>query len=240
MPVPPDSTPRRRGRTWPLLAAALALGAAVGTVTGYAVQYHRPPTPLPPLAQQKLDSPKPLAPDDATTAKTINANRWHKTDDDLAAMLLPAPDGTKLLRSGYEGLDVFVAGFFQEPGGALADLAERKIRRVASAVWSDGHVVAEVRLLQFHDRAGADEYQADHASYMANAEYAGNQGVAIPGTAPGLGHVWVHSEPQGNVRIARALARKGDIVLDISYHDDRRRIAESDLIDLAKRQLERL
>ncbi|MFJ3882309.1 hypothetical protein ACIPW5_33300 [Streptomyces sp. NPDC090077] len=239
VPVP-TRAPRRRGRTALLIAAALALGAAAGTVTGYAVQYHRPPTALPPLAQQKLDTPKALAPDDATTAKSVNANRWHKTDGSLAELLLPAPDGAMIMGSGYEALDVFAADYFEEPGAALAELADDRFRRVASTVWADGHVVVEARLLQFRERAGAETYQQNQFSYMPEPNFAGNRGVAIPGMAPDLGHVWVHSKADGGVLGARALARRGDIVVDINYYDDRGKIAESDVIDLAKRQLERL
>lgn len=239
-PVPTRAATCHRGRTTLLIAAALVLGAVAGTATGYAVQYHRPPTALPPLAQQKLDTPKALAPDDATTAKSINANRWHKTDGDLVELLLTAPDGAKVLGSGYESLDVFAAGYFEEPGGALADLAEDQIRRIAVNVWSDGHVGVEVRLLQFRERAGAETYLHNHSSYMPELRYAGNRGVAIPGLAPDLGHVWVDSKPDGNVLGARALARRGDIVVDINYYDDRGRIAAGDVIDLAKKQLERL
>ncbi|WP_405979523.1 hypothetical protein [Streptomyces sp. NBC_00158] len=238
-PVPPRAAARRRGRTTLLIAAALVLGAVAGTATGYAVQYHRPPTALPPLAQQKLDTPKALAPDDATTARTVNANRWHKTDGDLVELLLPAPDGAKAEGAGYIPLDVFTVGYFQEPGGALADFAEEQIRRVASTSWTNGQVHVEVQLLQFRERAGAQEFQRGQSEYMPEADFAGNRGVSIPGVAPDLGHVWVDVKADG-VHGARALARRGDIVVDIHYYEDRGKIAEADVIDLAKKQLERL
>ncbi|MEV8534780.1 hypothetical protein [Streptomyces sp. NPDC051211] len=66
-----NEQPRRRrtGRTVALIAAAAVLGVLAGTVTGYAVQLDRAPTPLPPLAQQHLPAPKPVAADDATTPR---------------------------------------------------------------------------------------------------------------------------------------------------------------------------
>ncbi|UQX02218.1 hypothetical protein [Streptomyces sp. RerS4] len=245
---PDPARPSRRGRTTLLIAGALVLGALAGTVTGYAVQYHREPTPLPPLAQQKLVTPKPLAPDDGTTNKSINANRHHKTDDDLADLLVTAPDGAKVEGSGYEFLGFFAAHFFEDPQYAFPDLARNRIRRVASTEWTQGdggRVLVQVRLLQFNDRSGAEEYLLGQAQYMPEKKYAGNSGVAIPGLPGDLGHVWVDSQAREKpgyhpVRGARALARRGDIVLDIGYYDRRGKIAESDVMDLTKRQLERL
>lgn len=238
--------PRRRGRTTLLIASAVVLGVLAGTVTGYAIQYDREPTPLAPLAQAKVVTPKALAPDGGTTHKTINANRWHKTDDDLAKLLVEAPSGAKVESSGYESLDFFAAEFFEKPEYGLQAIVGDRVRRVASTVWSeDDRVFVEVRLLQFNDRSGAEGYQKDQSLYMPRATRAGNPGVEIPGLAGDLGHVWVDSEADEKpgyypIRGARAIARRGDIVLDIGYFNNRGKIAESDVIDLAKRQLERL
>ncbi|MFF4320536.1 hypothetical protein [Streptomyces sp. NPDC001568] len=238
---------RRRGRTTLLIAAALVLGALAGTVTGYAIQYHREPTPLPPLAQQKLDAPKPLAADGATTLKSINANRWHKTDDDLTKLLLEPPSGAKVEESpGYESLDFFAADY-ENPEGALRDFVTGGLRRVALTSWSTNdryHVT--VRLIQFGDREGADEYQKGYSAGMPSAKRAGNPGVSVPGVPDDLGHAWVDSKARQEpgyepYRSSRALVRRGDVVLEIFYDDNRGgNIAESNVIDLAKRQLERL
>ncbi|MFD0270159.1 hypothetical protein ACFVGY_26915 [Streptomyces sp. NPDC127106] len=243
LPVPGG---RRRGRgTALLIAGGAALGILAGTVTGYAVQYGRPPTPLPPLAQQKLDTPKALAPEAGTTRETINANRRHKTDGDLSKLLVETPGGAKAIGTGYESLDVFSVGF-KEPDKALRGFAEEGVRRIAATAWSQGdRVLVEVRLIQFRDRAGADVYQQVQAELMPQEEYAGNPGVAIPGVPAELGHVWVDSKAQEKrgyhpLRGARAIARRGDIVMEIDYIDNRGQVAESEVIDLAKRQLERL
>ncbi|MFF3016380.1 hypothetical protein [Streptomyces sp. NPDC057939] len=238
---------RRRGRATLLIAAALVLGTLAGTVTGYAIQYHREPTPLPPLAQQELDTPKPLAADAATTLKSINANRWHKSDDDLRTLLLEPPAGAKLLTPpSFESLD-FHAADYENPEEVLRDLVGVGLRRVALTSWSTNdryHV--QIRLMQFRDFAGADEHQKQQASYMPGAKYAGNPGVAIPGVPDDLGHVWVDSKPMQKAgyepfRSSRAVVRRGDVVLEIFYNDNRGgKIAESDVIDLAERQLERL
>lgn len=236
---------RRRGRTALLIAAALALGTLAGTATGYAIQYDRDPTPLPPLAQQNLPAPKALAPDDSTTHKSINANRWHKTDDDLTKLLLEVPAGAKAEDSGYDSLDSFATSF-ETPDGALRNLSKDGFRRLATTVWTQGDVHVEVRLVQFHDFSGANGYQRAQSGYMRFERNAGNDGVAIPGVPAELGHAWVASktyeEPgYAPIREGRAIVRRGDIVLDLFYIDTRGgRIAESDVIDLAKRQLERL
>ncbi|MFD7261864.1 hypothetical protein [Streptomyces sp. NPDC059874] len=235
---------RRRGRTTLLIAGAAVLGVLAGAVTGYAVQYHREPTALPPLAQQKLVTPKALAPDDATTNKTINANRWHKTDDDLSKLLIEAPSGAKAVGAGYDTLDSF-STTFERPDGALRGFANDGFRRIATTMWQDDRVLVEVRLIQFDDFSGADDYQKEQAGYMPEKKFAGNDGVAIPGISADLGHVWVNSETHEKpgyypVREARALVRRGDVVVDIFYYDNRGKIAEGDVIDLAKRQLERL
>ncbi|MFD9301580.1 hypothetical protein ACFWCB_02590 [Streptomyces sp. NPDC060048] len=246
--VAPAAAPRRRGsrRSVLLIAGAAVLGVLAGTITGYAVQYDREPTPLAPLAQQDLVSPKALAPDDATTNKTINANRWHKTDDDLTKLLIEAPGGAKVIdAAGYETLDSF-ATTFERPDVVASDLAHDDFRRVAASMWEENDRIAEVRLVQFNGFAGADEYQKDQASYMPQKKYAGNSGVAIPGVPAEIGHVWVHSELDEKpgyypVRQARAVVRRGDVVVQVFYNDKRGRdISESDVIDLAKRQLERL
>ncbi|MGW0364387.1 hypothetical protein [Streptomyces sp. NPDC002990] len=236
---------RRRGRTTFLIAGAAVLGVLAGTVTGYAVQYHREPTPLPPLAQPKLVTPKALAPDDGTTNKTVNANRWHKTDDDLGKLLIEAPAGAQSEGTGYDSLDLYSAEF-EEPGVVFRSLAVEGFRRAAVTMWTQGDRAVEVRLVQFNDFSGADDFQRSQSEYMPGKKYAGNDGVAIPGISGDLGHVWVfteaHEEPGYHpVRLARALARRGDIVLEISYYETRgKKISEGDVIDLAKRQLERL
>ncbi|MCX5198771.1 hypothetical protein OOK31_33635 [Streptomyces sp. NBC_00249] len=241
--VPPR--PRRRGRTALLIASALVLGTLAGTATGYAVQYHRAPTPLPPLAQQKLPAPKALAPDDGTTHKSVNANRWHATDGDLNELLVEPPAGAKVKDKGFDPLDSFAAGY-EEPAKMFRNLVDTHFRRAATKHWEQGDIEVEVQLVQFKDFSGADDFQGGQASYLPEEKYAGNEGVPIPGVNPQAGRVWVYSKPSElagylPIREARAVARRGDTVVLVFYGDRRARpIAEGDVIDLAKRQLERL
>ncbi|MFE3763442.1 hypothetical protein ACFXPI_16970 [Streptomyces sp. NPDC059104] len=242
--VPPRPA-RRRGRTTLLIAAALVLGALAGTATGYAIQYHREPTPLPPLAQRKLDAPKALAPDGATTLKTINANRWHKTDDDLTKLLVEAPSGAKSEGSGYDTLDSHATTFEQsEPN--FRDLVTSGFRRITTTAWEQGDVAVEVELIQFKDYAGAEDYRVGQSGYVSEEKFAGNGGATVPGIPAELGHLWVYSKTYEKpgfypVREARAVARRGDIVMLVYYLDKRGRgIAEGDVAEVAKRQWERL
>ncbi|WP_051902488.1 hypothetical protein [Streptomyces xanthophaeus] len=248
-PAPaPEPAARRRGRarTPLLIAAAAVLGVLAGTVTGYAVQYDRAPTPLPPLAQPKLDAPAPLALDETSSVRSVHANRWHKSDEDLSQLLIEAPAGARTSFSGYVSPDSFAADFFDHPGPGLRALVVDDIRRIASRRWEQGDSdFVDVTLLQFRARAGADNFQASQGSYMSEKGFAGNDGMGVPGIPGGAGHAWIDSEVSEEpgflpMRGARAVLRRGDIVIDIHYSNNRGKVDKDVLLDLAKRQMERL
>lgn len=235
---------RRRARTTLLIAAAAVLGALAGTATGYAVQYHREPTPLPPLARQNLVTPKALAPDDSTTIKTINANRWRVSDGDLVEILVKPPAGAKVFEAaGYVRLDAY-AEEYEQPGDAFGRLRDEGFRRAASVSWEEGDRLTRVQLLQFTGwRGGNAEAKSVVRSVPA---WAGNAGSGLPGLPPDAGHVWVYSKPttapgRNPVSQARAFVRRGDVFAEIFVYDRRGGVlSESALLDLAKRQLERM
>ncbi|MFF3652241.1 hypothetical protein ACFYXV_26805 [Streptomyces sp. NPDC002181] len=237
--------PRAGRRTVLLIAGAAVLGVLAGTVTGYAIQYHREPTPLPPLAQQKIDQPKPQAPNESTSSRSINANRWYKTDDDLVKTLIEAPSGVEVRNRGTESPDEFSADFYKEPGSGLDSQLRNDIRRIARLEWAqDDRNFVEVRLFQYKDRSGADSYQHAHR-YMSEKDHAGNAGKDLPGVPAEYGHLWVDSaqrETEGYLptKSARVVARRGDIVMDIKYMNNRGVIDEKDIVEIAKRQWERL
>ncbi|MER5933771.1 hypothetical protein [Streptomyces sp. NPDC002054] len=242
----PGRATRRVGRTVALIAAAAALGILAGTATGYAVQSGRAPTPLPPLAQQHLPAPKPVAADDATTEQTINANRRHRSDEDLTKALLPAPGGMQDAWSGYEPLEQFVTDFFERPAGMSGRLASDGLRRVALSRWSENEDRrVELRLIQFQDRAGAEDYRVSQSKYQPDDEYAGHDGVVVPGVSRDHGRVWIYpvkTKPGYHpLSRARAIVRRGDTVLDLWYADQRGKpITEKTVMSLVERQLERL
>lgn len=240
------TTPRRRGRrTVLLIAAAAVLGVLAGTVTGYAIQYDREPTPLVPLAQQMPEAPKPAAPNDSTTLRSINANRWVKTDDDLTKLLMDAPKGAESVVSGQESVDEFAADYYKNPDRGLAHQVGMDVRRITSLSWSKGdrdHFV--VRLLQYRDRSGADKERTSHG-YLMDADYAGNRGKDVPGIPANFGHMWIDSKSRQTpgyqpTRSAMVIARRGDIVMEIKYVNNRGDVDEDLLVEVTKRQWERL
>lgn len=243
-----DARPRRRrGRTTLLIAAAAVLGVGAGVATGYGVQYQRPPTPLAPLAQQGLATPKPIKADDSTTYRSINANRWDKSDDDLTKMLLEAPQGAAQVSRGLEPVGDWAADWFNEPGRGFHSINADAIRRVGVTRWQEGERVSVViTLLQFRDREGAEQYAKEQSGYMpSEKEGAGNLGVALPDGLKGTGRAWVFSKPHEKagympVHEARAIARVGNIAVFMDYFDNTGAISEKDVVDLAKRQVEQL
>ncbi|MBT2457923.1 hypothetical protein [Streptomyces sp. ISL-86] len=241
-----QTAPRRhRGRTPLLIAGAAVLGVLAGTVTGYAIQYDREPTPLPPLAQQRMAMPLPVAANEGTSRRSVNANRWDKADEDLVKKLLEAPDGAKDATSGYESADEFAAYFYEHPRGGFPGLISDGVRRIATASWQQGeHDFVEIRLLQFQERSGAESNYKAPFGYMATDKYAGNSGFTLPGVPADFGHGWLFkvSEKPGYVplRTSRAIVRRGDIVMDVELTNNRGDLSEREIIDLAKRQMERL
>ncbi|MER7764486.1 hypothetical protein [Streptomyces sp. NPDC097619] len=239
--------PRPRGRTTALILAAALLGTLAGTATGYAVQYDRAPTPLPPLAQQVLPDPKVRAAGPATTVRSLNANRWHRTDGDLTPLLVKPPRGARVtLSAGYQELDGYAADFFDYPASMVEKLLGAGFRRSSAVEWSENdRTVTTVRLIQFRDWEGAEHFEDDQAAYMSDEEHAGNLGGDVPGVGAENGRLWIYSEADREAgylptRQARAIARRGDLVMDIWVWDNRGTISERALRALAKKQLERL
>ncbi|MDX2818239.1 hypothetical protein PV410_37840 [Streptomyces sp. PA03-5A] len=247
---PPVRPPRRRGRTTLLIACAAVLGVLAGAGAGYQIQYDRPETPLPPLAQPKLPQPKGAAP----AAKPLAAaeDTLPKYDGDLRKLLVKKPKGAKDL-DGTFGEDHWLslydyADTYEEPDSMFSELNSNDFRRAAVSIWRTGgyatSVTTEVHLIQFRDEADTytDEMLAGQQGYMAGKKYAGNKGTAIPGAFDG--RAWVYSKPWTKagylpIYTARALARKGTVMMDIWVHSDRP-IKKSTIMSLAERQWERL
>lgn len=249
--LPAARPPRRRGRTTLLVLAAAVLGVAAGAGTGYTIQYDRPETPLPPLAQRALVQPKGAAP--AAKPLTAAEDTLVTYDGDLRKLLLKRPKGAKDWVGGAPGQDQWFSLYdyaetFERPNNAFTNFNSNGFRRIAIAGWRTGtydtSTSTEIRLIQFRDdsQAYTPQFLEEQQDYMSEKKYADNNGSAMPGAFDG--RAWVYSKPRTKagylpVYQARALARKGNVMLDV-WLTSAKPIKKSTIMSLAERQWERL
>ncbi|MFB1045403.1 hypothetical protein [Streptomyces chrestomyceticus] len=242
-PDRPDQPPRPglrhrfAGRTRPLIALGAALGVVGGVAAGYAVQYGRPPTPLPPLA----------AGVSAQSAQAVGgaaprpvAAPW--SDGDLETLLAPRPEGARPQVSGSRRLrlDRFAAGY-TEPAELFKTLAKNGFQRAAYDIWRLGSLTVRTDLVQFRDMwdASAARYVEDGqgGSVLRHAHE-----VKLAGTATGALYVEAKAQEfpdSAPLYTARALARRGTVVMDMAFQDTKP-LDEAALRPLAQRQLDKL
>ncbi|MGX9890275.1 hypothetical protein [Streptomyces sp. NPDC002276] len=232
MPRPP----RRRGRTTLLIAVAAVLGVVAGTCTGYLVQADRAPDKLPSLSQSTLTQAKGPAPEPLSAAQ----DRRVKTDGDLRKLLLKKPSGATgtLIPLGVDGwMDLAsYSETYTEPDGEFAYEHSAEFRRVAVTDWSEGSREVDIYLVQYRqeDTLGAMDAMKGAFSY-ADVE-PDTDSWTVPGTADGKAYVH-HADHDGYS--AEAHAYRGDIYMEI-WVNDSKPITKAKIMDLAKRQMERL
>ncbi len=244
----PSPARPRRGRLPVLLAAAALLGVVTGVATGYTVQTGRKPTALPPLSQHTLKYPKKrLSADEVTPIATAH-DHGAKTGGDLRKVLLPKPKGAEKADPVFGTSDgwVSVADYarqYQKPDRMFRTLST-DVRRIASRSWQQKGVGVTIDLLQFKDfeiRQAAN-FTTGQQSYMHADEFAGYEGKDLPGS--GNGRYWGartgYRKPGYLPEYeARALAYRGDVVMDVHVYDTHP-ISEKTVRTLAEKQLERL
>ncbi|MER5473330.1 hypothetical protein [Streptomyces sp. NPDC002685] len=228
---------RRRGRTALLIATAAVLGLVAGTCAGYLVQADREPTKLPSLsqpvvAQAKGDGPEPLS-----------AAQDHrvKTDGDLRKLLLPRPKGTKVPdwapeQDGWLDLAGY-ADSLDNSDREFGDLIASEFRRGAGVSWTAGSTYnAEIRLVQYRQEENLGA--AERASWWKVDD---TSSWAIPGVNEGMVYLYKVERKAGYLPLYKALASasRGDIAMEIWIYDTKP-IPKSKIMDLAKRQMERL
>ncbi|MFF3312677.1 hypothetical protein [Streptomyces sp. NPDC002952] len=240
--VAPGPRPRRRGRTTLLIAAAAVLGVVAGTCAGYLVQADREPTALPSLSQPKIAQAK-----GEVEPLSAAQDRRVKTEGDLRKLLVKRPKGARD-PLGEHGDDSWMslAGYaenFEKPEVAFERSYEDEFRRAAVVGWrEDSSRFVEVRLVQFRQEEAPEALgSADNGHYWAGRK-SGADSWPIPGT--GDGEVYVDTKPEAEpgyvpMYSAEAHAWRGDVALEI-YIYDTKPIPKKKIMDLAKRQMERL
>ncbi len=216
------------------------LGTAGGTAVGYRVQADRPPTPLPPLNQPDLAYPaEPLPRGERPAPPSAAEDSRVKTDGDLRALLLPKPAGARnvdagWLRDGWSDTTTHARGH-DYPAEAFERLVQGDLRRIAGVAWQRaGGGETHIELMQFHSGAAA----------MTEAEQKREDipgdGAPLRGSGNGRYHVYGPDEHGSGPDVrARAVAQRGDIVIDITLRGGGR-AGPAEIRSLAERQLERL
>ena len=239
---PPQSKPRRRGRTALLMAAAVVLGVLGGGAAGYAGQAARKPTPLPPLSAPQPRYPAARV---AVPALPPSQDDMVRTDGDLTKLLLPTPKGASL-PDGVSSFDSWqtIAQFsegYQEPAGEFAWLADHEFRRAALANWDQGSTSVMVQLVQF---SHADDFNSlamiqNESSYSKS--WTGSASVRLPGSNSGMIFPGVarHGSSGSTFYEGRGYAVHGDIAVEL-YVDTSGKVSEQTLQAILQEQLERL
>ncbi|KUO20649.1 hypothetical protein AQJ91_13690 [Streptomyces dysideae] len=226
-----------------MIAGAAVLGLVAGTCAGFLVQADREPTKLAPLSQPTLAQAKGPAPEPLSAAQ----DRRVSTDGDLRKLLLKKPRGAKDAE-WLEGSDGWLdlaryADSYKEPGEKFDDLVEDEFRRAAVTGWEVGTSYSvEIRLVQYRqeERLVAKD-AADGSQYWAEDED-GTDSWVIPGTVDGM--AYVHTVPEREpgylpLYSAEAHAWRGDIDVEIWIYSSAP-VTKKTIMDLAKRQMERL
>ncbi|MEU9452267.1 hypothetical protein [Streptomyces sp. NPDC048277] len=219
------------------------LGVVAGACVGYLIQADREPTALPPLSQPSIAQAKGAGPEPLSAAQ----DRQVKAEGDLRKLLLKKPRGGRagLYTAGSDGWMSLAdyAETYDKPASGFADLVAGEFRRAAVTNWREGGTYSvEVRLIQYRQeetRGAADA--ADGGYYWAD-EDADTDSWPIPGTGDGM--AYVHNKPDSkpgyvDLYSAEAHAWRGDIAMEIWVYDTKP-VPKAKIMDLAKRQMERL
>jgi hypothetical protein len=234
---------RRRARTTLLIATAAVLGIVAGTCAGFLVQADREPTRLPSLSQPVVAQAKGPGPEPLSAAQ----DRRVKTAGDLRKLLVKRPKGARDgdFAEGTDGwLDLAAyAETYDKPASAFKDLVSEEFRRAATTSWRVGSTdTVTVRLVQYRQEEGlAAATEAGDEQQWAQSEQDTDSWV-VPGTGSGM--AYVHNKPRrkaGYLPMYSAVAHawRGDIAVQI-WISDTKPVSKSEIMDLAKRQMERL
>jgi hypothetical protein len=237
-PKVPEVRVRRRGRTTLLIATAAVLGLVAGACAGYLVQADREPTKLPSLSQPVVAQAKGAGPEPLSAAQDHRV----KTDGDLRKLLIKRPKGTRdlsYLQSDDGWLDLGdYANQLENSDDMFRELVAAEFRRAVGTEWRVGSTYSvEIRLVQYRQ-----EENLAAADRTGNWNVDDTRGWLIPGTGDGMAYVTTKPDTKpGYLPLykAQAHAWRGDIAMEIWIYDTKP-ISKAKIMDLAKRQMERL
>ncbi|MFE9259215.1 hypothetical protein [Streptomyces sp. NPDC006879] len=197
-------------------------------------------------AQGDIVEPKPAPVDDRTSARSINAHRWTKSDGDLRKLLAPKPQGARY-EGASEGRWVSIVEFAAEaesPTRMFRYLSNSGLRRIASRQWRQGAgTYVTIRLIQFRPTSDhrALDFVEEQSGYTRESSGEGDAGEPIPGSRNGT--VWVYGDDTLGGRPyyrAKALAWRGDVAMEIWLASVDGPISPKEAMSVAKEQWERL
>ncbi|QMU66924.1 hypothetical protein [Streptacidiphilus sp. P02-A3a] len=240
---PPQSKPRRRGRTALLMAAAVVLGVFGGGAAGYAVQDIRRPTPLPPLtvAQPRYPAARTAAP-----ALPPDQDDMVRTDGDLTKLLVPTPRGASLAY-GFSSFDTWqdIASFaegFTQPGSEFGWLMDHSFRRAAAASWDQGSQTYLIQLVQFDPAEESNAVALIDGEETYAKTWATGSSVPLPGSdvAQVFPGKIQHSADGSGFYEGEGFGVHGDIAVEVYLQDSDGPVSEQTVQSVLQNQLERL
>ena len=150
----PEAKAKKRIRGSSLFAAAVVLGVVGGVGTGYAIQYFRPATPLPPLAQsQPAYAPPAVYQGIAPTILPASQDDATLTDGDLTKLLLSKPAGASDAEFGWldQSIDIEQDADLCDKSAAdcFTDDYQDGVDAIADTSWVQNGYYVEIRVFRF-------------------------------------------------------------------------------------------
>jgi hypothetical protein len=174
-------------------------------------------------------------------------DRQVKVDGDLRKLLLKKPSGARAAdytvgEDGWLSLAAY-AEMYDKPDTAFGELGADQFRRAAVTNWqAGGNRTVEIRLVQYRQETDLAASDAAEDAYYWSERESDTDKWAIPGTGDGM--VYVHNSPERKAGYldeyqAEAHAWRGDIAMEM-WINDTKPVSKKAIMDLARRQMERL